>query len=127
MEKKRVLVIDDDPDELAALDLMLRTSDYKTMIASTGKAALQMANMYRPDLLVLDLRMPVVDGFDVLSQLRKSLPALPVIVVTADEGEQTRERAVGLGASAYLVKPFDAEVLVEEIRRLLQEPESSTE
>ncbi len=127
MEKKRILVIDDDPDQLAALDLMLRTSDYKAITASTGKAALQMANLYRPDLLVLDLRMPIVDGFEVLSQLRKSLPALPVIVVTGDEGEQTRERAVGLGASAYLVKPFNAEVLVGEIRRLLHEPESSTE
>ncbi len=127
MEPKRILVIDDDPDELATLDLMLRSSGYKAMTASTGKAALQMANMYRPDLLVLDLRMPVVDGFDVLSQLRKSLPALPVIVVTGDDGQQTRERAVGLGASAYLVKPFDTEVLVGEIRRLLHEPEPSTE
>ncbi len=127
METKRILVIDDDPGDLAALDLMLRTADYKTMTASTGKAALQMASMYRPDLMVIDLRMPVVDGFDVLSQLRKSLPRLPVVVVTGDEGEQTRERAVGLGASAYLVKPFDAEVLVGEVRRLLHEPESSTE
>jgi CheY-like chemotaxis protein len=127
MAEKRILIVDDDPDDLTTMDLILRTEKYKTMTAATGRAAVQKASMFRPDLVILDLHMPVVDGFHVLSQLQRGFATLPVLVVTGDRSDQAQQRAEELGASGFLVKPLETAALISEVRRLLHEPESLAE
>src|SRR5262245_393814 len=114
-----VLVVEDDPQVRAALVRALGDRGYSTSSAADGMTGLQAAVKDRPDLVVLDLGLPDVDGYEVLRMLR-AVSAVPVIVATAREEESDIVRALDSGADDYLVKPFGAGQLDARIRAVLR-------
>ena len=121
--KRKVLLVDDDPDLVATMHKALQEDGrFEVRIASNGFDAGMMVKEYRPDLIILDLAMPRVDGWTVLTQLRTSswTADLPIVVVTALS--DARDEALRLGADACLVKPCTPEVLWCQIRGLFRAP-----
>jgi DNA-binding response OmpR family regulator len=119
----RILVVDDEPAMTDLLAYNLRAANYEVLVAADGRAALQLAREARPDLILLDLMLPEVDGLEVCRELRKS-GDVPVIMITA-RGEET-DRVVGLelGADDYVCKPFSVRELMARIKAVLRRRES---
>jgi two-component system, OmpR family, KDP operon response regulator KdpE len=128
MPRHKILVVDDDPDLVRALRLRLRANDYDIATASDGYAAIATAQKERPDLIVLDLGLPVGDGFVVLDRLQKSdiLSGVPVIVLSARDPETNEARALKAGAAAFFQKPADNDELLNVIRVSLPSGLAST-
>lgn len=115
----RILVVDDEPDILLLHRLNLEAAGYEVVLAADGMKALQRIGDDLPDLVVLDVMMPVLDGWGVLDQLATRSGAPPVVVVSAKSAQDDIDRAMATGAAAYLRKPFNADQLVSTIRALL--------
>lgn len=115
-----VLVVDDDPDILSLVDLTLRDSGYSVVLASDGREALERAHAVAPGLVLLDLTMPVLDGWQVQARLQEERPALPVVLMTA--AARAREQASLHQAAGYLGKPFDQTMLLETVARFVPSP-----
>jgi two-component system alkaline phosphatase synthesis response regulator PhoP len=110
---RQVLIADDEPITRMLVKILLERDGYSVLEAQTGSEALEIAARQRPDLIVMDLNMPQMDGYDAIRQLRQ-MPALsdvPVVVLTADDGPGVERRVLEIGADDYLVKPFDPAVL----------------
>jgi DNA-binding response OmpR family regulator len=114
-----ILVVEDDPQVRSALMRALGERDYATSSASTGMAGLEAAVHTRPDLVVVDLGLPDVDGYEVIRMLR-AVSQVPIIVATAREDEHEIVRALDAGADDYLVKPFGGGQLDARIRAVLR-------
>ena len=114
MKQFRILVVDDEPRILNFLTSKLRASGYDTFTASNGVEALEQAQAQQPDLIVLDVVMPKMDGFETLKQLR-TFSAVPVIFLSAKGTDVDRIKGLGLGADDYLSKPFSPDELVARI------------
>jgi CheY-like chemotaxis protein len=117
----RVLVVDDEPDVLLLCRLNLQQRGHELIEASEGVRALELARERHPDVIVLDLMMPGVTGYDVLEALQAddATSDIPVLVLTAKSLRADRERSHGLGASAFLTKPFLPNELCEMVDSLL--------
>jgi two-component system, OmpR family, KDP operon response regulator KdpE len=126
MSKAKILVVDDDPDLIRALRLRLRANDYDIATASDGYAAIATAQKEKPDLIILDLGLPVGDGFVVLDRLQSSdvLSGIPVIVLSARDPQNNEERALKAGAAAFFQKPADNDELLNVIRVSLPRPQA---
>ena len=118
----RILVVDDEPDIIALVAYHLARSGYRVSTASTGTEALQAAREEQPALIVLDLMLPELSGFQVLERVRadKSLSETPVLMLTARRDEPDRVEGLSLGADDYLVKPFSPQELVLRVRNILR-------
>lgn len=118
----RVLVIDDEPDVRWLLRLSLERIGHEVLLAEDGLRGVAMAQRQRPDIVVVDLMMPVMDGYGVLDALAKDerTAHLPVLVLTAKALPEDRARSVEAGARLFLTKPFDPEQLAEELERVLK-------
>ena len=114
MKQYRVLVVDDEPRILNFLTSKLRASGYDTLTASNGVEALDQAQAQQPDLIVLDVVMPKMDGFETLKELR-TFSAVPVIFLSARGTDVDRIKGLGRGADDYLSKPFSPDELVARI------------
>ncbi|MBX3354962.1 MAG: response regulator [Phycisphaeraceae bacterium] len=108
-----VLVVDDDPDILAGIDLALRTEGATTETAADGASAIRAAAHRLPDLVVLDVMLPAASGFVVLEKIRAFADPPPVIMVTANQGRRHQTYAQTLGADAYFYKPVPLGKLIE--------------
>jgi two-component system, OmpR family, KDP operon response regulator KdpE len=115
----RILVVDDEPQMGRLLKTGLNARGYEVAIAVDGQAALDMAARWRPDLILLDLGLPVIDGLEVCRQLR-SWSQVPIIVLTVRDTEQDKVTALDLGADDYLTKPFGTDELLARIRVALR-------
>jgi len=104
----RILVADDDPDALEGLRSLLELWGYQVETASDGRAALDRVPKILPSLVITDVVMPRMTGLELLEAIRRELPTLPVIVMTAHGTLETWRRATSQGAFAYLSKPLDA-------------------
>jgi CheY-like chemotaxis protein len=104
----RVLVVDDEPDVLLLCRLNLQQRGHELLEAADGTTALEIARELHPDVIVLDLMLPGISGYDVLEALQRDSETtnIPVLVLTAKSLRADRERSHGLGASAFLTKPF---------------------
>jgi two-component system KDP operon response regulator KdpE len=111
----RVLVVDDDPHIRRTLALNLRARGYTTDLAETGEAALHLAARHHPDVVILDLGLPGMDGLDVISGLR-GWSAVPIVVLSGRETEAMKVKALDLGADDYLTKPFGMDELFARLR-----------
>jgi DNA-binding response OmpR family regulator len=125
----RILVVDDEPSVTDLLAYNLRKASYEVLVAADGRTALNLARQSSPDLILLDLMLPEIDGLDLCRELRKTSP-VPIIMITA-RGEEI-DRVVGLemGADDYVVKPFSVRELLARIKAVLrraQPSESDTE
>src|SRR5215471_15582390 len=105
---RRVLVADDDSDALEGLRALLELWGYQVETASDGRAALDRVPKIHPSLVITDVVMPRMSGLELLEAIRRELPTLPVIVMTAHGTLETWRRATAQGAFAYLSKPLDA-------------------
>ena len=116
-----MLVVDDEPNIVISLEFLLVNAGYEVTIARDGMQALQMAASWRPDLVVLDIMLPVVNGFEVCKQLRASreLKDVKILMLTARGREGEIEKGLALGANAYLTKPFATRELIETTKRML--------
>jgi len=114
---KRILVVDDDPDIRQVLLDRMSSFGYAVETAVNGREALDALRRSGFDGMLLDMRMPEIDGFEVLRRTRKSHPDLPVVVVTALSVQQQAAQAVAEGARAYLLKPFDASQLKQVVEQ----------
>ncbi|HKC29734.1 MAG TPA: response regulator [Jatrophihabitans sp.] len=111
-----VLIVDDEPHLLRALFMNLTGRGYRVTSATTGTGALELAAREQPDLLVLDLGLPDIDGLEVIRRLRPRAPDVPIIVLSARSGSQEKVSALDLGATDYVTKPFDMNELVARLR-----------
>ena len=117
--KVNILVVEDDEYSRDALAHLLAAEGYNAESAHDGEAGLTKAREARPDVIVLDLNLPGMDGNQVIGAIRgdKSLASIPILVVTGDEDKKAQE-AVEAGANAYLTKPLELDALINAIRRL---------
>ena len=118
--RARILVVDDDPDILDAICDILAAEGYAVARARHGVEALEQVARQRPDLILLDLMMPVMDGPTFARELRNALGVhgIPIIVISADGNPG---RAAGVQARRYLAKPFDIEVLLDQVAQIARE------
>lgn len=123
MAKAKILIVDDDPDLVRALRLRLRANNYEIVQATDGYSALAVAQKEQPNLIILDLGLPVGDGFVVLERLQANnlLSSIPVIVLTARDPQGNEDRTLKLGASAFFQKPVDNNELLDVIHASLAE------
>src|SRR4051795_2631616 len=105
----RILVVDDEPDILLLLRFNLETAGHEVLLAADGMKALERIEADRPDAVLLDVMMPVLDGWGVLEKLRDHPDHPPVLVVTAYPSPANEERARALGAAGFVKKPFETE------------------
>ena len=115
----RILVVDDEPNILATLAPLLRTRGYEVSTAMSGRAALESVERENPDLIVLDLGLPDIDGVEVTRLVRDGR-ATPIVVLSARETEGDKVRALDCGADDYVTKPFGTEELLARIRVALR-------
>jgi two-component system OmpR family response regulator len=124
----RVLVVDDEPNISALLSATLRLVAFDVRVAETGNAALVAATEFEPDLIVLDVMLPDVDGFEVARRLRAAGSRTPVLFLTARDAVEDRILGLSAGADDYVTKPFSLEEVVLRIRAILRrsQPEEPT-
>jgi two-component system, OmpR family, KDP operon response regulator KdpE len=120
MSGPRLLVVDDEPEVLRTLRLVLSGNGYHVVTADSGEAALSELAHRLPDLILLDLMLPGIDGLDVLRAVRERSATLPVIVLSARGEELTKVQALDLGADDYVAKPFGVKELLARIRVALR-------
>lgn len=120
-QAKKILLAEDEHDIASVLSVRLEISGFDVVLAADGEEALEMARKEKPDLLILDLMLPKIDGFEVCRMLKFDTPSknLPIIVLSALHQNRDREKAARSGADAFFTKPFDLALLLAKIRELL--------
>ena len=118
---KRVLIAEDDPHIVVSLEFLLEQAGYEVQVAADGEETLRALKSLRPDLILLDLMLPLVDGFEICAQLRADpdLAGIRVVVLTAKGRATEIEKGLALGADAYVTKPFGTRELMATVRALL--------
>ena len=117
----KILIADDEPNIVTSLEFLMRGCDYEVRVARDGEEALRVAQDFRPDVLLLDVMMPLCDGFEVCRRLRgnPATRSVRILMLTAHGREAEMERGLALGADAYITKPFSNKELVAKVRGLL--------
>jgi DNA-binding response OmpR family regulator len=122
----RILVVDDEPAVTDLISYNLRKAHYEVLVAADGRTALRMAREEDPDLILLDLMLPEVDGWDICRELRKG-DDVPIIMITARGEEMDRVIGLELGADDYIPKPFSIRELLARIKAVLRRVQSTVE
>jgi CheY-like chemotaxis protein len=119
---KRMLVVDDDRAIAQLAQVWLKAAGFETQVVYDGETALAAARAQRPDAILLDLRMPRIDGLAVQARLREdpALRDIPIIFLTANVQETARRRALAGGATGFLTKPYDARDLLDAVHRVVK-------
>ncbi len=121
-QKKKILVVDDERDIVKALMIRLQGAGYEVVTAFDGAQGVFMAHKEKPDLIILDIRMPAGNGFSVAQRLKRSTHTftIPVIFLTGSPETNAEDKARALGARFYIKKPYDPEELLDAIKRALE-------
>jgi CheY-like chemotaxis protein len=121
-----ILVVDDEPTNVLLLSSILEIHKYSVLTAGSGTEALQIMQQVVPDLILLDLLMPRINGFEVLSQLKNSdiLNTVPVIIVSAFNDNESKEKALNAGAVAYITKPVFPEAILSIVDDIINDDNS---
>jgi two-component system, OmpR family, alkaline phosphatase synthesis response regulator PhoP len=118
--KKRILVIEDEPHIAEALRLNLNLQGYEAEIAVNGEKGLKLWRSWEPDMIVLDIMMPIVDGFTVLRTIRNEDKRIPILILSARGDTQDKVKGLKYGVDDYLSKPFDLEEFLLRVERLIR-------
>jgi two-component system OmpR family response regulator len=118
--RARLLIVDDEPNIVELLSASLRYAGFEVQTAMSGEQALEVARRYRPDMLVLDVMMPGIDGFGVVRRLRGDGERVPVLFLTARDGTEDTITGLTLGGDDYVTKPFSLEELIARIHAVLR-------
>jgi len=118
---KKILIVDDEPNIVMSLEYTFKKNGFEVYIARDGSEALEILNQVVPDVLILDIMMPKVDGFETLKQIKENrlLSSIKVVFLTAKNKASDIEKGLKLGADKYLTKPFSIKKIVSEINELL--------
>ena len=118
---KKILVVDDDPQIVRLLELRLKANNFEVICGYDGFQCVQMAEEELPDLIVLDIKMPLRGGINAFEILKSTLTTeqIPVIFITAFPSPEVRKQAMALGAADFISKPFKSELLIEKINAVL--------
>ena len=120
MSGERILIVEDDPNILRGLDLNLAMEGYKVRTAADGEEGLRIARTERPDLLIVDVMLPRLGGLELVRELRKEDPDMPILILSAKGQEQDKVAGLALGADDYVVKPFSLKELLARIGAALR-------
>jgi len=120
---KRILIVDDERELVKAIEIRLQQAGYEALVAYDGKEGLEKTYKEKPDLIILDLMLPKMDGYKVCSLLKADTrySKIPIIIFTARAQESNIEMGQEAGADAYMTKPFEYQVLLSKIKELLKE------
>jgi DNA-binding response OmpR family regulator len=118
---KRILIVDDEPNIVVPLEFLMKREGYDVAVAVDGQAALEALERGAPDLVILDVMLPRMSGFEVCRKIRADprFGALRILMLTAKGRDSEVEKGLGLGADAYVTKPFSTRDLVAKVRALL--------
>ena len=122
----KILVIDDEPSIRDLLDTLLCRKGYDVVLAESGRKGLEVFRREHPDVVVLDIKMPGMDGITVLQQVRSLNPSQPVIILTGAGSPETEQQVRALGVTEFVEKEFSLHRLGESLKRLLNNPDPST-
>lgn len=122
--RKKVLIVDDEPSTVSVLQRHVSNAGYEYETASNGREALEKIDKARPDLVLLDLMMPGMNGFETCRHIRasESTTKLPVLIITALRSESDSDAAAASGANEFMVKPIDGQHLAQRLRHHLGSP-----
>ena len=115
MPPKKILVVDDEPEVRKLMEHFLTGKGFEVCVAENGRLGLATLETFKPDLVLLDMHMPELDGAGTLREVARRWPTLPVIMVTVNEDVETTSRLLQLGAADYVPKPFDLDYLEQAI------------
>lgn len=118
---KKILIVDDEPNIVMSLEYTFKKNNFEVFIARDGQEALDIVKTNFPDVIILDVMMPMVDGYATLEQIRKddNLKHTKVIFLSAKNKESDIEKGMALGADAYLTKPFSIKKVIEQVMELI--------
>ncbi len=124
---KKVLIVDDEQDMVFGLRMMFEANNFEVMVAFDGQEALNIARQSRPDIMILDLMLPKVDGYRVCRMLKfdEKYRKIPIVMLTARTSAEEMKTGMDVGADEYIVKPFDQQVLMDKVKALLKQSGSS--
>ena len=122
-----IMIVDDEPGVRALLNDTLRIAGFETVEATDGMSALTLLRTHKPDLLVIDINMPLMDGFELVERLRSTNDLTPVLMLTAREDKTDITRGLKIGADDYVVKPFGIEELILRIKAILRRSTKNVE
>lgn len=122
---KKILLVDDEKDLLEVYGMRLEINGFNVIYAKDGEDALKKIREVRPDLVLLDLMMPKIDGFEVCQIIKfdDELKNIPVVIISALHQPSERERAIEAGSDAYFIKPIDMNLLIMKVKSLIGEPD----
>jgi DNA-binding response OmpR family regulator len=115
MQVSKILVVDDEPEVRKLMEHFLTDRGYQVRLAANGREGLAAIDSFAPDVVLLDMHMPEMDGLETLKELAVRAPGLPVIMVTVNEDVQTTSQLLQLGAADYVPKPFNLDYLEQAI------------
>jgi DNA-binding response OmpR family regulator len=117
----RILIVDDEPNIVFALELLMKKEGFEVHSADDGEKAFQAVGEFRPDLVLLDIMMPKMDGYEVCQRIRSdaSLRNVRIIMLTAKGREVEKEKGLALGVDSYITKPFSTREVVLKVKELL--------
>jgi DNA-binding response OmpR family regulator len=120
---RRILIADDEPNIVISLEFLMQRNGYEVMTASDGEQALSLLNDFRPDLILLDIMLPLRNGFEVCQRIRESAAwkHTKIVMLTAKGREVEVTKGLALGADVYITKPFATRELLASVRQLLGE------
>ena len=123
MANKKILLVDDEKDLVETVSFRLKASGYDVVTAYDGQEALTKTRVEKPDLLILDLMLPKMDGYKVCRMLKfdERYKNIPIIMFTARVQDSDKKMGEEVGADAYITKPFDSQTLLAKIKELLKE------
>ena len=116
----RVLLVEDDPATAQGIEMMLRSESYVCDVANMGKDGLEIGKLYDYDIIVLDLMLPDMDGFEVMRRLRAARIKTPILILSGLNGLDDKIKGLGVGADDYLTKPFDKRELIARIQAIVR-------
>jgi len=119
MSVQQILYVEDNEDNVYMLKRRLERKGYQLHIAYTGEEGVQQANLIRPDLILMDLSLPGISGFDAIGQIRKTDETVPIIVLSAHAMESYVKEAIAVGANDFDTKPVDLKRLIHKIESLI--------
>jgi DNA-binding response OmpR family regulator len=117
----RILIVDDEPNLVLALEHLMRKEGYEIRAAADGETAVEAAAEYHPDLILLDIMMPKMDGYEACQRIRANaaLRDVAIVMLTAKGREVEREKGLALGADCYITKPFSTREVVRKVKEIL--------
>ncbi len=123
MSTKRILLVDDEPDFVETVEFFLSGSEYQVFVAKNGKEALEKVKTERPDLVLLDVMMPEMDGLETCKRLKNdpATNSIPIIMLTAKGRKEDVVDAIAAGSNSYIVKPFNLSDLIERIEKIFSD------